>query len=80
MREAIRLSALLRLMAGRQGERITSRDVATLQLAANLVTEQDAKLGQSFQAWRQQADESITAKTRHGAMVDGLRALLELHT
>ena len=63
-------------MAGRQGQRITSRDVATLQMAAALVAEQDAKLAQSFRAWREQA---INARAHHSAMVDGLRALLELH-
>lgn len=80
MAEAVRVSALLRLMAGRRGDRITARDVATLQLAANLVAEQDAKLGKAFEAWRTEAHEAITARTRHAAMVDGLRALLELHT
>lgn len=79
MTGADKTCALLRLMAGRQGQRITSRDVATLQMAAALVAEQDDKLAKSFRAWREQAEEAINARAHHSAMVDGLRALLELH-
>lgn len=49
-------------------------------MTAALVAEQDDKLAKSFRAWREQAEEAINARAHHSAMVDGLRALLELHT
>lgn len=72
--------ALLRLMAGRQGQKITALDVAALHLAVRTMEAQDDKLMQSFQAWGTEASEAIRARACAAALQDGMRALLEAHS
>lgn len=72
-------AALLRLMAGRQGQRITARDVAALQLAARTLEEQAEQSAKHFSAYVDALSELVTHKARAEAMQDGMRALLEIH-
>jgi hypothetical protein len=72
--------ALLRLMAERQGQRITARDVASLQLAAATLEAQAAEINRHFRAYGDALSELIDHKSRADALQHGLRALLEIHT
>ena len=72
--------ALLKLMAERRGSPITARDVAALLLAVRTMEALEIKLDQAFEAWREQANQSITASARSSALLDGMRALMEVHT
>ncbi len=73
-------AALLRLMAGRKGDKITSRDVAALHLAAAMLDEQAQQLAKHFAAYGDALSELIDARTRADAMQAGIRGLLETHT
>jgi hypothetical protein len=72
-------AALLRLMAERQGQRITTRDVAALQLAVRTMEEQATRLDRELIAYRDTLHELVIHKVRADALQDGVRALLEIH-
>lgn len=72
-------ATLLRLMTERQGQRITARDVAALQLAAATLDEQAAQLDKHFSAYGDVLREVVINKARAEALQEGIRALLEVH-
>lgn len=71
--------ALLRLMAERQGQRITARDVAALHLAARSLEATREMSDKAMHAYRDTLHELVTHKARAEALQDGMRALLEVH-
>lgn len=72
--------ALLRLMSERQGQRITARDVAALQLAAATLESQADQLSRQMRGLGDTLGHLVSAEARANALMDGLRALLETHT
>lgn len=72
--------ALLRLMAERQGQKITARDVAALQLAVRTMEELQDQHQLHIRAYGDTLSEIVTANARAAALQDGMRALLEVHS
>lgn len=72
-------AALLRLMAERQGQRITARDVAALHLAVRTMEEQAAQLDKHFSVYGATLHDLVRSNARADALQDGMRALLEVH-
>ena len=70
--------ALLRLMAERQGQKITARDVAALLLAVHTLQELQALADKMMAGYRDAMHELVTHKARAEALRDGMRALLEV--
>lgn len=71
--------ALLRLMAERQGQKITARDVAALLLAVHTMEALQALADKGMAAYGDALHELVTYKARAEALQDGMRALLEVH-
>ena len=71
---------LLRLMSERRGERITSRDVAALQLAIHTMQALQELADKHMHAYRGALHDLVTHKARAEALQDGMRALLEIHS
>ena len=70
--------ALLRLMAERQGQKITARDVAALLLAVHTMDALQELADKSMAGYRDALHELVTHKARAEALQDGMRALLEV--
>lgn len=79
MTEIAKPCALLRLMAERQGQKITARDVAALLLAVRTMEALQELSDKGMAAYRDTLHELVTHKARAEAMQDGMRALLEVH-
>lgn len=73
-------AALLRQMAQRQGQKITARDVAALQLAAATLEALAGLLDQHMRAYGDTLRDLVTHKARADALQDSMRALLEIHS
>ncbi len=71
-------AALLRLMAERQGQRITARDAVALRLAASTLDELQQAEGKHFAAYRDALHELVSVKTAHDALRQSITAALEM--
>lgn len=71
--------ALLRLMAERQGQKITARDVAALLLAVHTLEALREMADKGMAAYGDVLRELVTHKARAEALQDGMRALLEVN-
>ena len=72
--------ALLRLMIGREGVRITARDVAALRLAIATMEAQEKQQENHMRIYRETLYDLVEHESRAAALLDGMRALLEVHT
>ena len=72
--------ALLRLMAERQGQKITARDLAALQLAVATMEAQHAEIQKHMDVYRGLMTEVVVADAKSAALITGMRALLEVNT
>jgi hypothetical protein len=72
--------ALLRLMAERQGQKITARDVAALLLAVSTMEALQQLADKGMAGYRDALHDLVTHKARAESLQDGMRALLEVHS
>lgn len=79
MNPAHKPCALLRGMAERQGQKITARDVAALELAIQTMKVMHQERQNLFECYRDDMAEAVAQKARGEALLDGLQALLSTH-